>query len=363
MLSRTAESLFWLARYVERAENMARLLDVGRRMCGIPGAGTSQRNEWPAVLAAAGAAGAYAETGRPLTPRAVLNFMAVDRDNPSSIVSCLEFARANARASRGALTQGMWEALNDAWLMMRALKLSDHDAGANRDPESGDIENGALAPLLDQVKNYAALFRGALEAGALRDDGYAFQRIGIALERLDNTVRLLDVKFFARGPEKNDVVDQYEWITVLRSAGVHRAFHLATHADVGSATVAGFLIQHEECPRSAAYCARLAMTELERLERCYGRAAACQLDAATLYERLAGADLKRVIDTDPHGFLSEIIRRNNALALAVAADFNFGDPNAAAAAAAMIAPLPVASARARPPAEAEETQATAAPAE
>lgn len=146
MLSRTAENLFWLSRYVERAENMARLMEMGYRMALMPAAASGNRSEWESVLSASGCAAGY-DPDAPLRQEEVANFLIFNRDNHSSIINCFEYARANARAMRTAITAEMWEALNNALMELR--RPSMHNLAKNELPE-----------FIDWVKKQGALFRG-----------------------------------------------------------------------------------------------------------------------------------------------------------------------------------------------------------
>ena len=188
MLSRTAENLYWLARYMERAETMARLLEVGYRMALMPSAGEGYRNEWASLVAAAGSsAGFEAKFGEQFRQRDVETWLFFDRENPSSVISCIETARQNGRAVRTALTTEMWDALNGAYLELREIE---------RRPRSGAL----LPQLCDWTKRQGALLRGATEGTHLQNDGYDFLNIGYYLERADNTARLLDVKYYVLLP-------------------------------------------------------------------------------------------------------------------------------------------------------------------
>ena len=208
MLSRTAENLFWLARYMERAETMARLLEVGYRMALMPSAGEGYRNEWASLVAAAGSsAGFEAKFGETFRQRDVETWLFFDRENPSSVISCIETARQNGRAVRTALTTEMWDALNGAYLELREIE---------RRPRS---EN-PLPQLCDWTKRQGALFRGATEGTHLQNDGYDFLNLGYYLERGDNTARLLDVKYYVLLPTTDMVggsIDTYQWTTLLRA--------------------------------------------------------------------------------------------------------------------------------------------------
>jgi uncharacterized alpha-E superfamily protein len=172
--------MFWMGRYMERADATARLIEMGYRMAMLPG--SNEMEEWRSVAAASGSAPDIAEAKRGSMPPTVVQRLLLDPDNPSSIRSCLTSARANGRAIRTALTQDMWEALNDGW---RSLGQMDAETA---------LKN--LPSLLEWTKNRTAAFRGASEISLLRNDGYYFLRMGGLIERADMTLRLLDVKYY-----------------------------------------------------------------------------------------------------------------------------------------------------------------------
>lgn len=322
MLSRTADSLFWMARYMERAEQMARLIDMGRRMAATPCRVNGFRNEWPAVLSAAGSSHLFFAQHDTAEHWAAIKFLMLDRDNPSSVVSCFDRARANARAARGAITVEMWQAVNDAWIEMRKL-------GPER------LENGAMSPLIDWVKERAGYFRGATESTVLRNDGYEFLRLGLFLERIDNTARLMDVKTYMAARRGDDAaVDQYEWIALLRAAGVLRAYHAVYKTSYAPERIAEFLMLNPQCPRSLAFCAGKVRDGLGSLETLYGRREDCHEIAEALVRQVAACEVEHVLDGGLSAALSATIRYNNALSTAIAEAYHFApridvDPAAA----------------------------------
>ena len=217
MLSRTADNLYWIARYIERAETMARLLEVGSRIALLPSSGTGYRSEWDSLLQASGTAiGFDRKYGDPVQ-RNIESYLFFDRDNPSSVGSCLFRARENARIVRTALTTQVWDAINTAFQELRDLE---------RRPRS-ELE---LSQLTEWTMRHAAMLRGAIDATLLRNDGWDFLNLGYCLERADNTARLMDVKYYVLLPGIEYVgsgLDNYQWTTLLRAMSAHRAFHWA----------------------------------------------------------------------------------------------------------------------------------------
>lgn len=315
MLSRTAESLYWLARYVERADTMARLLEVGYRMALMPSAGAGYRNEWAPLVSAAGSSDGFAEKfGEDVRQRDVETWLFFDRDNRSSVISCLEAARQNGRAVRAALTNEMWDALNTAYLELRDIE---------RRPRS----EAPLPQLCDWTKRQAALFRGATEGTHLQNDGYDFLNLGWYLERGDNTARILDVKYYVLLPTIDMIgggIDTYQWSTLLRALSAFRAFHWTYGGEYSPRKIAHFLILNRACPRSLLHCLSQTETHLERLSRAYGHRTAAHDRLRGLYAELSEAEVDDVIREGLHEFLTRFIHQNSALGQDVAVGYLFG---------------------------------------
>lgn len=316
MLSRTADSLFWLARYMERAENAARLIDMGRRMGTLRNhSGLGRRNEWPSILAASGVATAYekasGEDAADIAQADAIPFMMLARENPSSVASCYEFARANARAARAALTQDMWESVNDAWIDFRSLRVEQ-------------LVNGAVSPLLDRVKGASAQFRGAIDSSALRDDGYTFMRLGLSIERTDNIARLLDVKsFIAAANPDGQGADPYALSAILRAAGLERAYRMVYPADYTPEHLFDFLVHNRACPRSVRAGAEESQRRLGELAQAYGARKPSHELADGLVALVDHAAHTPLDPEAAHEMLSAVIRRNNALSQQIADDYYF----------------------------------------
>lgn len=315
MLSRTAENLFWLSRYMERAETMARLMEVGYRMAMIPSTGEGYRNEWASVIAAAGPGGAFVERfGDEFRQRDVETWLFFDRENPSSVVSCVERARANGRAVRTALTTEMWDALNGAYLELRDLE---------RTPRTMEL----MPTLCDWTKRQGALLRGATEATHLQNDGYDFLNLGYYIERADNTARLLDVKYYVLLPTVEMVggsIDTYQWTTLLRALSAYRAFHWSYRGEYGPRKIAHFLILNTSCPRSLLHCVEQANFHLERLARGYGRTTIAHDRAREILATLAEASIDDILREGLHEFLGRFVGDNAALGQNVADGYLFG---------------------------------------
>ncbi len=297
MLSRTASTLFWLARYMERAETAARLLEVGARIALLPNAGAGYRNEWDALLRAAGSADAFAKKYGDPVQRNIESHMFFDRDNPGSVAACLTAARENGRIVRTALTTQVWDALNTGYQELKELE---------RQPRS-ELD---LRALTDWTLRQTALLRGSIEATQLRNDGWDFMNIGFHLERGDNTARLLDVKYFVLLPGVEFVgsgLDNYQWTTLLRALSAHRAFHWAYGGEVTSARIADFLILNRRAPRALITSIEALNLHLDRLARAYGKTTPAQTAARTMLGEIAEARVESIFDEGLHEFLSRFI--------------------------------------------------------
>lgn len=298
MLSRTAANLFWMARYLERAETAARLLEVGERMSLIPGTGgTGYRNEWVPLLQANGSYDGFVAKYRDPVQRNVESFMFFDRENPGSVAACLSVARENARIVRTALTGQVWDALNTAYQELMVLERT----------ERSEVP---LARLTEWTLRNCTLVRGALEATQLRNDGYEFLNIGFCIERADNTARLLDVKYFVLLPRVDFVgsgLDDYQWTTLLRSMSAHRAFHWAYRGEVTAAKIAHFLILNRQAPRSLLTSVQGINDQLDNLARAYGVQTRAQELARGLLAGLSELTIDEIFDEGLHEFLTRFI--------------------------------------------------------
>lgn len=298
MLSRTADNLFWIGRYMERAEMMARLLEVGARIALLPSAGHGYRNEWDSLLQASGTAAGFAKKYGDPVQRNIESYLFFDRDNPSSVASCLERARENGRIVRTALTSQVWDALNTAFQELRLLE---------REPRSA-LE---LSRLTEWTMRHAAQVRGAIDTTLLRNDGYDFLGLGYRLERADNTARLIDVKYYVLLPRADYVgtgLDTYQWTTLLRALSAHRAFHWAYGGDITAAKVAHFLILNRQCPRSLLTSIAGAASHLDHLAEAYGKPTPAQDAADALRDGVAGISVEEIFDEGMHEFLSRFVR-------------------------------------------------------
>jgi uncharacterized alpha-E superfamily protein len=313
MLSRTAANLYWTSRYVERAEELARILDVAERLATLPSAYAGASNEWESAIATAAATDAFRAAYGEATRDNVVDFIVASPANPASICRCIEIARANARAVRTAITGEMWETINDAWFTLRAVK-------------PGSLPPDELVRFLDQVKQFSLRFDGAAFRTMLRTDHYWFQRIGLYVERADAVARLLDVKYHVLLPHGERVgggLDHFQWSALLRSASALTAFHWVYRRGIEPWLVAEFLTLRSEQPRSLISCYENLNRFLDMLAETYGRQGESQRLARAIYGRLRNARIDEVFQNGLHEFLTDFIRENNQLGATIARQYLF----------------------------------------
>jgi uncharacterized alpha-E superfamily protein len=244
MLSRTADHLFWMSRYTERAENTARMLDVNYQTSLLPQSEAVAQVGWQGLLSISELLSSYKERYGEIQARDVMDFMVKDESNPSSILSCLGAARENARAVRGTLTTEVWETQNTTWLeVKRMIKSGEFEA----DP----------AQFFEWVKFRSHLSRGVTVGTMLMDEALYFMRMGTFLERSDNTARLVDVKFHAvqsdfygAASERDQEYDFYHWSAILRSVSGFEVYRKVYRDVIRPERVAELLILKPDMPRS-----------------------------------------------------------------------------------------------------------------
>ncbi|SDN37787.1 Uncharacterized conserved protein, Alpha-E superfamily [Lutimaribacter pacificus] len=243
MLGKTANGLFWMYRYLERAENIARLIETGQRIA-LTRLGDSDA-EWRSVLESAAVWPGYQAQHEELTKETAIDYLLRARDNPSSVMSCIAQARHNARLVRTAITGEVWEATNAAY-------MTAHDALARR------VSERDLPGVLGTIRQHTALVRGMTHGTMLRNEIYDFARIGTFLERADNTARILDVKYYVLLPSARAVgtsLDNVQWETILRSVSARGGFRMEYGGRAGPREITQFLILDKRMPRSLAFCA------------------------------------------------------------------------------------------------------------
>jgi uncharacterized alpha-E superfamily protein len=308
MLSRTADHLFWMARYTERAENTARMLDVNIQTQLLPQSAEAAEQGWRAVLGISELQPAFDEKYGILTHEDVIDFMVRDPMNPSSIASCLTSARENARAVRGTLTTEVWETLNTSWLDMGNLL---RNGVLERDP----------AEFFEWVKHRSHLSRGVTIGTMLKDEAFYFIRLGTFLERADNTARLLDVKFHGADREllTASEMDFYHWAAVLRSVSAFEIYRKAFSDVITPERVAELLILRGDMPRSLMACLSEVVTNLEQVRNDVSRET--ERFAGRLHAGLRFNSIDDIMQLGLHDFLTDFLEQIYELGNRVSRDF------------------------------------------
>ena len=313
MLSRTADHLFWMSRYTERAENTARMLDVNYQTSLLPQSDAVAQVGWQGLLSISELLSTYKEKHGDINVRDVMDFMVKDESNPSSIVSCLGAARENARAVRGTLTTEVWETQNTTWLeVKRMIKSGDFE----RDP----------GQFFEWVKFRSHLSRGVTVGTMLMDEALHFMRLGTFLERADNTARLVDVKFHAVQSDfygnangKDQEYDFYHWSAILRSVSGFEVYRKVYRDVIKPERVAELLILRPDMPRSLhaslnEVVSNLSLVGGEQTSETHRRAG--KLCAELKYGRI-----DEILATGLHAYLTQFLDRVNDLGAHISRDF------------------------------------------
>jgi uncharacterized alpha-E superfamily protein len=313
MLSRTADHLFWMSRYTERAENTARMLDVNYQTSLLPQSQAVALQGWQGLLSISELLYSYQQRHGEIQAREVMDFMVKDESNPSSILSCLSAARENARAVRGTLTTEVWETQNQTWLeVKRMIKSGEFE----RDPSQ----------FFEWVKFRSHLSRGVTVGTMLIDEALHFMRMGTFLERSDNTARLVDVKFhaveseyFGETTEKGQEYDFYHWSAILKSVSGFEVYRKVYRDVIKPERVAELLILRADMPRSL----HASLNEV------VGNLALVAADPASETLRRAGklrAELQygridEILATGLHAYLTHFLDRVNDLGTHISREF------------------------------------------
>lgn len=318
MLSRTADHLFWMARYIERAENTARMLDVNVMTSLLPMSHESAERGWRAMLGISELQPSFDARFSSLTPQGVLEFMVRDPDNRSSIYCCLQAARENARAVRGTLTTEAWETHNDTWLQLQQQLKSGM---LQRDPHG----------FFEWVKFRSHLSRGVTIGTMLKDEAFYFIRLGTFLERADNTARILDIKFqdmdgtpgALPGVEASDeeppYLDFYYWAAVLRSVSAFEIYRKVYRDVITPSRVAELLMLRGDMPRSLLASINEVCTNLEQVHN--DQSYETSRRAGLLRAELQFGRIDDILDTGLHVFLTSFLKRVNDLGQRISQDF------------------------------------------
>jgi uncharacterized alpha-E superfamily protein len=311
MLSRTADNLYWLARYVERAEFLARVLEATMRLTALPLAYVGSTNEWESAVATAGCRKPFFARYSEANEDNVTEFLAFSADNSSSIRNCIEMARHNARAVRTALTIETWEAINGAWLELKRFG-------------NGPSSREEYLRFLHWVQETSLRFDGSAYRTMLRNDVYWFSRLGLYIERADNTARILDVKYHMLLPADEHVggpLDYYQWAAILRMVSALTAYHWVYRESLKPWLVADLLILNPQMPRSLASCYENLVRFGDSIAAAYGRQGLAQRQARAVRTRLQNIRMEEIFKVGLHEFIGEFVSDNNALGAAVSSQY------------------------------------------
>lgn len=311
MLGKTANGLFWMFRYLERAENATRLIETGQRIALTRSGATDE--DWRSILQSAAQEYGYLQEHDEVRGDLAVDWMLRAKSNPSSVMSAIAAARQNGRMVRTALTNDVWEALNEVYMQSKEVlrrRVSERD----------------LPSCLLEVRRGTALVRGATHGTMLRNDIYDFCRIGTFLERADNTARILDVKYYVLLPSVRSVgssIDNVHWETILRSVSALGGFRMTYGHNFDPRDIAYFLILDPRMPRSLAFCLGKIRDNLGYLAKQYGVRAAC----CDLAEEIAEGHLQKDVDTifeiGLHEYVQDLLGQLSRLGNQIQTEYRF----------------------------------------
>jgi len=300
MLSRTAENLFWSARYIERADSLARLLEVGYRISLIPNTKSGYLNEWESILETSGIKINYLNKYKNISKEKIIFFLLFDKGNPSSITNCIKNARENIRMVRTAVTLEVWNAVNSSF----------HDMNSNIKQTKSILKE--LPQIIEWVKKQVNLIRGTILNTQLINDGYDFLILGTYFERADFTARIINVKYFILLPSVNYVgtdVDNFQWSMMLRSISSYRAFKWAYgQEEINYVKIIDFLILNLTCPRSLIFSIEKINHHLGRLAKYYKQKSVAKNKIKLMYKNFKDLNATKISDQGLHEFLKLFIR-------------------------------------------------------
>ena len=311
MLGKTAGGLFWLFRYMERSENMARMIDAGLRISLTRGSAADA--EWTSILRAVAMEDGYRARHGEIAGDRVVDFLLRDPANPGSVMANVEAARNNARLVRTALTREVWEAVNECYMVLRDLLA---EPIADRD----------LPRVLQVIRQRSAFVRGARHGSMVRNDIYDFARIGGFFERADSTARMLQVKYYILLPSVGQVggpLDNVQWETILRATASVRAFQTLYDTDVDPHGIVQFLVRDRRLPRSLAFCLDSIHGNLDYLKEEYGTLMPCHDKADAICRTLRETDVDGIFDYGLQDFVGDFIRDLNDLGRQIEIDYRF----------------------------------------
>lgn len=313
MLGRHGNNLFWMARYLERSENTARLIQavlhhaLSREDGGIA--------EWGQVVSNSGNREVFYSKFDVISTIHAINFLLRDKDNVNSVLSLMSKARQNGRSVRTSLTQEVWLSLNESWIACESsLKrpVNIHD----------------VPVVLEGIIKGSSLFRGALYGTMLQNDIFNFLRLGTFIERADNTLRIIDAKYHRLLPTAKVIggsEDQSQWEVMLRSLAAWRSFNWLKKGRLDPTGVADFLIFDARMPRSVNFCYKQVHSNLMDLSILYEKEYDSGRMAQAFCECLSREHVRKSHKFDLKSFVTDHIAKNNELSLTIAHDFHLNN--------------------------------------
>ena len=303
MLSRTAENLFWSARYIERADSLARLLEVGYRISLIPNTERGYTNEWESILETSGIKNEYLKKYKTISKENIIFFLLFDTKNSSSVKNCIKTARENIRMVRTAVTLEVWNAINSSY----------HELDKNLKDTKNILKE--LPEIIEWIKKQVNLIRGTILNTQLINDGYDFLILGTYFERADFTARIINVKYFILLPSINYVggdIDNFQWSLMLRSISSFRAFKWAYGGqEITYTKIIDFLILNMTCPRSLIFSIEKINHHLGRLSNFYKQTSTPNKKMTQMYKKLKKLNANKITEIGLHEFLKSFIEEIN----------------------------------------------------
>lgn len=313
MLGRTANGLFWMFRYLERAENTARLLDAGLRMA-LTRDHTKAEEEWRSVILSSGQKNAFeAKFGEDYAGSNVWNFILRDKANSSNVLTTFEHVRTNARLVRNVISSEVWEAINVSWMQLKS-------------DLARPVVQGDLGKVVGDVRRAGMLVHGAMAGSMLRDAGFHFARAGTFVERGDSIARILDIKYYLLLPSLSYVgssLDTGQWDNVLRSVSGDRAYRWLNAGEIDSRGIVEFLVLDDRFPRSLAFCHSALRENLAALARLHDTEGLCNVLMREADTHMSATTIDDIFEMGLHQFLIDFGNRNAGIAAAIADDYRF----------------------------------------
>lgn len=312
MLGRTANGLFWMFRYLERAENTARLLDAGLRMA-LTRDIHSAEEEWRSVISTLGLKAQYQSVHDSYDGASVWNFVLRDTANPANVRRMVGAVRSNARIARTNLSSQVWEAVNDNWMKLDKMLARP-------------VSQSGVVDVITRLRRTGMQVHGAVDTTMLRNEGFHFARAGTFIERAESTARILDMKYYLLLPSLSYVgssLDSGQWDQVLRSAAGASAYSWLNAGNIDARGIVEFLVLDERFPRSIAFCQSALRINLAELGRLHNGDGKCHMLMAQADSHLSGMTVERIFERGLHEYLTGFMARNAAIGKAIAQDYRF----------------------------------------